>query len=89
MKRNEDSCRDLWNNNKHNNTHIIGAPEGEEREKGPEKTSEEVIAENAPSVRRKTFKPRKCRVPHNINTRRDMPRQILNKVTQIKGKGKY
>ena len=74
MKRNEDSCRDLWNNNKHNNTHIIGAPEGEEREKGPEKTSEEVIAENAPSARRKTFKPRKCRVPHNINTRRDMPR---------------
>ena len=65
------------------------APEGEEREKGPEKSSEEVRAENSPSARRKTFKPRKRRVPHNINTRRDVPRQILNKVTQIKGKGKY
>ena len=51
--------------------------------------SAEVTAENAPNVRRKTFKPRKRRVPHNANTRRGMLRQILNKVTQIKGKEKY
>ena len=31
MKRNEDSLRDLWDNIKHTNIHIIGAPEGEER----------------------------------------------------------
>ena len=37
MKRNEDSLRDLWDNIKHNNIRIIGVPEGEEREKGPEK----------------------------------------------------
>ena len=37
MKRNEDSLRDLWDNIKHNNVRIIGVPEGEEREKGPEK----------------------------------------------------
>ena len=37
MKRNEDSLRDLWDNIKHNNILIIGVPEGEEREKGPEK----------------------------------------------------
>ena len=30
-KRNEDSLRDLCNNIKHNNIHIIGVPEGEER----------------------------------------------------------
>ena len=36
IKRNEDSLRDLWDNIKHNNIHIIGVPEGEEREKGPE-----------------------------------------------------
>ena len=36
-KRNEDSQRDLWDNIKCTNIHIIGAPEGEEREKGPEK----------------------------------------------------
>ena len=39
MKRNEDSLRDLWDNIKHTNNHIIGVPEGEEREKGSEKIS--------------------------------------------------
>ena len=37
MKRNEDSLRDLWDNIKCNNIHIIGVPEGEEREKDPRK----------------------------------------------------
>ena len=36
MKRNEDSLRDLWNNIKHTNIHIIGVPEGEERERARE-----------------------------------------------------
>ena len=31
MKRNEDSLRDLWDNIKSNNIHIIGVPEGEEK----------------------------------------------------------
>ena len=31
MKRNEDSLRDIWDNIKHTNIHIIGVPEGEER----------------------------------------------------------
>ena len=30
------------------NIHIIGVPEGDEGEKGPEKISEEIIAENFP-----------------------------------------
>ena len=33
MKRNEDSLRDIWDNIKCSNIHIIGVPEGEEREK--------------------------------------------------------
>ena len=33
MKRNEDSLRDLWDNIKRNNIHIIGVAEGEERER--------------------------------------------------------
>ena len=33
VKRNEDSLRDLWDNIKHSNIHIIGVPEGEEKEK--------------------------------------------------------
>ena len=40
MKRNEDSLRDLWDNIKCTNVHIIGVPEKKEREKGPEKICE-------------------------------------------------
>ena len=50
MTRNEDSLRDLWNNVKCNNIRIIGVPEGEEREKGPEKIYEEIIVENFPNM---------------------------------------
>ena len=50
MKRNEDSLRDLWDNIKHNNIRIIGVPEGEEREKGPEKIFEDITVENFPNM---------------------------------------
>ena len=50
MKRNEDSLRDLWDSIKYMIIHIIWVPEGEEREKGPEKIFEEVIAENLPNM---------------------------------------
>ena len=46
MKRNEYSLRDLWDNIKCINICVIGVPEGEERDKGPEKIFEEIIAEN-------------------------------------------
>ena len=44
------SLRDLWDNIKHTNIHIIGVPEGEEREKGCEKIFEEIIVENFPNM---------------------------------------
>ena len=50
MKRNEHSLRDLWDNIKRNNIWIIGVPEGEEREKGPEKIFEEFRVENFPNM---------------------------------------
>ena len=45
LKRNEDSLGELWENVKHTNTHIIGVPEGEERERD-KKIFEEIIAKN-------------------------------------------
>ena len=54
MKRNEDSLRDLQDNVKCTNIHIIGVPEGEEREKGPEKIFEETVAENFPDMGKET-----------------------------------
>ena len=50
MKRNEDSLRDLWDNIKRNDIRIIGVPEGEKREKRPEKILEEIIVENFPNM---------------------------------------
>ena len=43
----KESLRELWDNVKRNNIHIIGVPEGEEREKGTEKIFQEIIAENS------------------------------------------
>ena len=82
MKRNEESLRDLWDNIKHNNILIIGVSEGEEREKGPEKISEEIIVENFPNVGKETATQvqEAQRVPYRINPRRNTPRHIVIKL---------
>ena len=54
MKRNEDTLRDFWDNIKHTNICIRRVPEGEEREKKPEKIFEEMIDENFPSMGKET-----------------------------------
>ena len=50
MKRVEDSLRDHWDNIKTTNIRIIGVPEEEEKNKGYEKTFEEIIVENFPNM---------------------------------------
>ena len=50
LKTNEESLRELWDNMKCNNIHIIGVPEGEEREKGTETIFQEIIAKNFPNM---------------------------------------
>ena len=88
MKRNEDSPRHLWDNIKCNNIHIIGVPEGEEREKGPEKTFEEIIVEKFPNMGKEiaTQVQEVQRVASRINPRRNNPRHIVIKLTKIKDK---
>ena len=73
MKRNEDSLRDLWDNIKHTNIHIIGVPEGKEREKVPEKIFEKIIAENFPSMGKEIVNQiqEAQRVPGRIDPRRN------------------
>ena len=46
MKRNEDSLRDHRDNIKCTHIRITVVPDREEREKGPEKISEEIIVQN-------------------------------------------
>ena len=90
MKRNEDSLRDLWDKIKHTNILIIGVPEGEEREKGPEKIFEEIIVENFPNMGKEiaTQVQKVQRVPGRLNPRRNTPRHIVIKLTKIKDKEK-
>ena len=86
MKKNEDSLRDLWDNVKCTNIRIIGVPEGEERENGPEKIFEEIIAENFLNIGKEIIIQEAYRVPGRINPRRNMPRQTLTKLTKTKHK---
>ena len=48
------SLRDLWDNIKYTNIFIIGVPEAEEGEKGPEEIFEEIIAEKFPNMEKET-----------------------------------
>ena len=90
MKGNEDSLRDLWDNIKCNNIHIIGVPEGEEREKGPEKIFEEIRVESFPNMGKEiaTQVQEVQRVPYRINPGRNTLRHIVIKLTKIKDKEK-
>ena len=88
MIRNEDSLRNLWDI-KRTNIHIIGVPEGGEKEKGAEKILEEIIAENFPNfpmgkeIINQVWEAQRnllCR----INPRRNTLRHIVIKRTKIK-----
>uniref|UniRef100_A0A8D1T019 L1 transposable element RRM domain-containing protein n=1 Tax=Sus scrofa TaxID=9823 RepID=A0A8D1T019_PIG len=89
LKGNEESLRELWNNVKHSNSHIIGVPEGEEREE-TEKIFQEIIAKNFPNMVKEALTQiqEAQRVPYKINPRRKTPRHILIKLTKIKDKEK-
>ena len=89
MKRNEDSLRDLWDNIKHTNILVIGVPEGEEREKGPEKIVEEIIAENIPNFLMgkeiiNQVREALINLLHRINPKRNTLRHLVIKLTKIK-----
>ena len=50
IQEHERRIRDLIDTIKWNNIHIIGIPEEEEREKGPEGVLDQIIAENFPNL---------------------------------------
>ena len=90
MKRNEDSLRNLLDNIKCTNSHSLEIQEEEEREKGPEKILEEIIAENFPNMGKEIVDKvqETQKVPDRINPRRSTLRHIVIKLTKIKDKDK-
>uniref|UniRef100_A0A8D0WN44 L1 transposable element RRM domain-containing protein n=1 Tax=Sus scrofa TaxID=9823 RepID=A0A8D0WN44_PIG len=89
LKTNEESLRELWDNVKRTNIHIIGVPE-EEREKEREKIFQEIIAKNFHNMGKESLTQiqEAQRVPYKINPRMNTPRHILIKLTKIKHKEK-
>ena len=90
MKRTEDSLRDLWENIKRTNIRIIGVPEEEEKKKGSEKIFEKIIVENFPNMGKEIVNQAQeaQRVHYRINPRRNTPRHIKIKLSNIKYKEK-
>ena len=78
LKRNEESLGDHWENITCTNIHIIGVPEGEEREKGTEKNiPRDNTRENFPNMRKEPLTQiQEARVPYKINSRKNTLRHI-------------
>ena len=70
--------------------HVIGVPEGEERDKGPEKIFEEIIAKNFPNMEKQIVNQvqEAQRVSGRVNPRRNTPRHIVIKLTKMKHRDK-
>ena len=69
---------------------MIWVPRRREREKGPEKIFEEIIAENFPNMGKKIVDQVKeaQKVPGRVNPRRNTLKHIVIKLTKIKDKDK-
>ena len=85
IKRTEDSLRDHWDNIKCSNIHIIGVPKGEEREKGPKKIFEDIIAENFLNMGKETLTQveEAQRIQCSINPRRKKDKIIPFAATRM------
>ena len=88
MKRTEDSLRDPWDNIKCTNIWILGISEKEEKKKEYDKIFEEIIVENFPNMEKEIVNQvqEAQRGPYRINPRRNMPKNILIKLTNTEHK---
>ena len=77
----------LWDNLKHSNIQIIGAPEGEEQQQEIENLFEQIMKENFPNlVKEIDFQEvqEAQGVPKKLDPRRNTPRHIIIKLPNIK-----
>ena len=87
MKKHESNIRDLWDNIKWANLHIIGIPEGVEKDKGMVNIFEEIITGNFPNLKDTEFKIQEAqRAPNKWNQNRPTPRHIIIKMAKVSDK---
>ena len=87
LRKNEEGLREMQDNMKHNNIHIIGIPEGQE-EQGIENLFEKVMMENYPNlmIEKVTQIQETLRVPSKRNPKRPTARQIIIKMAKYHDK---
>ena len=87
LRKDEEVLREMQDNMKHNNIHIIGIPEGEE-EQEIENLFEKVITENFPNlIRENVIQVQESRrVPIKMNPKRPTPRHSIIKMAKCKDK---
>ena len=88
-KKNEEGLREMQDNMKHNDIHIIGIPEGEEDQR-IETRFEKVMMENFPNLMREkiTLIQETQRVPIKRNPKRPTSRHIIIKMAKFQDKEK-
>ena len=88
LRKNEEALREMQDNMKRNNIHIIGIPEGEEEEQGKENLFEKVMMENFLNLMREkvTQIQETQRVPIKRNTKRPTSRHITIKMAKFQDK---
>ena len=77
MKKHESNIRDLRDNTKLANLHIIGIPEWEEKEKGTENIFEKIMAENFPNLKETAIKIQEAQGPQTSWTQTVPHQDIL------------
>lgn len=84
--KNENNLRDIWNNIKCIDIHIIRAPE-EKRERRVKNVFDEILAENIPNLKKETYihVQEAPRIPNKMNPKRFTPRHII-KMAKAKDK---
>ena len=88
LRKNEEGLREMQDNMKCNNIHIIGIPEGEEEEQGIENLFEKVMMEKFPHLMREkvTQIQEIQRVPSKRNPKRPTARHIIIKMAKFQDK---
>ena len=88
IQKNEDSVSSLWDNFKHSNIHIIGVPEGEEKEQASGNLFERIMKENLPNLMKEIdMQVQEAQtVPNKMDAKRTTPRHIIIKMPKVKDK---
>ena len=88
LGKNEEGLREMQDNMKRNNIHIIGIPEGEEEEQGIENLFEKTMTENFTNLMREkvTQIQETQRVPSKRNPKRPTARHIIIKKAKFQHK---